>query len=129
MERARIVLRCFDGKPVTAVAASLKVRTNTVIDWRRRSATEGVADSRSAGPESDAEGGNLCRLPSHQIRACFAVDQRITNILLQIQPTGYESVGHWSTFIEFRLLFTAHHNVIHMRCAVVPVVRTVFADS
>jgi len=43
VERARIVLGCLDGKPVSAVAASLKVRPNTVIDWRRRFETEGIA--------------------------------------------------------------------------------------
>ena len=43
VERARIVLGCLEGKPVGAVAADLKVRPNTVIDWRRRFAAEGIA--------------------------------------------------------------------------------------
>ena len=43
VERARIVLGCLDGKSVNAVAASLKVRPNTVIDWRRRFQTQGFA--------------------------------------------------------------------------------------
>ena len=43
VERARIVLGCLDGKPVGTVAASLQVRPNTVIDWRRRFETEGIA--------------------------------------------------------------------------------------
>ena len=43
VERARIVLGCLDGKPVNAVAASFKVRPNTVIDWWRRFESEGIA--------------------------------------------------------------------------------------
>src|SRR6266700_2813753 len=43
VERARIVLGCLEGKPVSAVAESLKVRPNTVIDWRRRFEAEGMA--------------------------------------------------------------------------------------
>ena len=36
VERARIVLGCLEDRPVSAVAVGLKVRANTVIDWRRR---------------------------------------------------------------------------------------------
>src|SRR5712691_5697762 len=43
VERARIVLGCLEGKPVSTVAESLKVRPNTVIDWRRRFEAEGIA--------------------------------------------------------------------------------------
>lgn len=43
VERARIVLGCLAGKPVSVVAASLRVRPNTVIDWRRRFEAEGIA--------------------------------------------------------------------------------------
>src|SRR5437867_13174635 len=43
VERARIVLGCLEGKPVSAVADSLNVRPNTVIDWRRRFEAEGIA--------------------------------------------------------------------------------------
>ncbi len=46
VERARIVLQCLEGKPVSMVASSLKVRPNTVIDWRQRFVTEGVAGLR-----------------------------------------------------------------------------------
>ena len=52
VERARIVLGCVDGKPVSAIAESLKVRPNSVIDWRRRFEREGVAgleDRRRSG--------------------------------------------------------------------------------
>jgi len=34
---------CLEGKPVSAVADSLNVRPNTVIDWRRRFEAEGIA--------------------------------------------------------------------------------------
>jgi len=43
VERARIVWGCLEGKPVSAVADSLNVRPNTVIDWRRRFEAEGIA--------------------------------------------------------------------------------------
>lgn len=46
VERARIVLGCLDGKPVGAIAASLNVRPNTVIDWRRRFESGGIAGLR-----------------------------------------------------------------------------------
>src|SRR6266700_2696211 len=48
VERARIVLGCLEGKPVSAVAESLKVRPNTVIDWRRRFEAEGWLDLKTA---------------------------------------------------------------------------------
>jgi transposase len=43
VERARIVLQCLEGKAVSAVARDLKIRPNTVIDWRRRFEREGMA--------------------------------------------------------------------------------------
>lgn len=43
VERARIVLQCLEGKRVSAIARNLKVRPNTVIDWRRRFEREGIA--------------------------------------------------------------------------------------
>ena len=43
VERARIVLGCLEGTPISAVAERLNVRPNTVIDWRRRFEAEGVA--------------------------------------------------------------------------------------
>jgi transposase len=43
VERARIVLGCLEGKPISVVAENLKVRPNTVIDWRRRFEAEGIA--------------------------------------------------------------------------------------
>lgn len=46
VERARIVLGCLEGNPVGTIARSLNVRPNTVIDWRRRFETEGIAGLR-----------------------------------------------------------------------------------
>lgn len=46
VERARIVLGCLDGIPVGALAESLNVRPNTVIDWRRRFEKEGIPGLR-----------------------------------------------------------------------------------
>ena len=43
VERARIMLRCLEGRAVSAVAGELKVRPNTVIDWRRRFEQDGLA--------------------------------------------------------------------------------------
>jgi transposase len=42
VERARIVLRCIHGEAVKDIARDLGVRPNTVIDWRRRFAGEGL---------------------------------------------------------------------------------------
>ena len=42
VERARMVLRSVEGDPVTDIARDLRVRPNTVIDWRRRFQAEGV---------------------------------------------------------------------------------------
>jgi len=46
VERARIVLGLLKGDSVSAVARTLKVRPNTVIDWRRRFETQGIAGLR-----------------------------------------------------------------------------------
>jgi transposase len=43
VERARIVLRCIAGDAVKDIAGDLGIRPNTVIDWRRRFAAEGLA--------------------------------------------------------------------------------------
>src|SRR4030043_1128145 len=42
VERARIILKCLDGDSVMEIARSLKIRPNTVIDWRRRFEKEGI---------------------------------------------------------------------------------------
>jgi transposase len=46
VERARIVLGCLEGQPVSGIALRLKVRPNTVIDWRRRFETNGIGGLR-----------------------------------------------------------------------------------
>ena len=43
VERARIIIQCLQGEPVSRIAQDLKVRPNTVIDWRRRFEREGLA--------------------------------------------------------------------------------------
>ena len=43
VERAHIILQCLEGKAVNAIAQDLKIRPNTVIDWRRRFDKEGLA--------------------------------------------------------------------------------------
>ena len=43
VERAKIILHCVQGHSVSDIARSLRVRPNTVIDWRRRFEHEGVA--------------------------------------------------------------------------------------
>ncbi len=43
VERAKIIQRCLAGEPVKKIAQELKVRPNTVIDWRRRFEDKGAA--------------------------------------------------------------------------------------
>jgi len=43
VERAKIILKCLDGESVMQIARSLKIRPNTVIDWRHRFEEEGIA--------------------------------------------------------------------------------------
>lgn len=43
VERARIILGCLEGKAVSAIARELRIRPNSVIDWRRRFEAEGIA--------------------------------------------------------------------------------------
>lgn len=43
VERARMMCKLLDGESVNKVAADLKVRPNTVIDWRNRFAAHGIA--------------------------------------------------------------------------------------
>lgn len=43
VERAKIIIQCLQGEPVSSIAQDLKVRPNTVIDWRRRFESEGLA--------------------------------------------------------------------------------------
>jgi transposase len=42
VQRAKIILKCLEGKPVWQVARELEIRPNTVIDWRRRFESEGI---------------------------------------------------------------------------------------
>lgn len=43
VERAKMISKLLDGESVSKVAADLKVRPNTIIDWRNRFAAQGVA--------------------------------------------------------------------------------------
>lgn len=42
VERAKIIRRCLSGEPVKKIVQELKVRPNTVIDWRRRFDAKGI---------------------------------------------------------------------------------------
>jgi transposase len=42
VERAKIIIGCLEGKPVSHIANDLKIRPNTVIDWRRRFEENGI---------------------------------------------------------------------------------------
>ena len=46
VERARIITRCLAGESVSQIARGMKIRPNTVIDWRRRFQREGIAGLR-----------------------------------------------------------------------------------
>src|SRR5437867_114066 len=54
VDRARMVLGCIDGEPVSQIARRLRVRPNAVIDWRSRFEREGPTGlldrSRSGKP-------------------------------------------------------------------------------
>jgi len=43
VERAKIIIKCIDGEPVTKISKDLNIRPNTVTDWRRRFEKEGIA--------------------------------------------------------------------------------------
>jgi transposase len=43
VERARMICKLLDGESVSKVASDLKVRPNTIIDWRNRFAIQGIA--------------------------------------------------------------------------------------
>ena len=42
VERAKIILKCLQGEMVHSIARELKVRPNTVIEWRRRFDKQGL---------------------------------------------------------------------------------------
>lgn len=42
VERAKIIMQCVQGHAVSDIARRLRVRPNTVIDWRRRFEREGL---------------------------------------------------------------------------------------
>lgn len=42
VERAKIIQRCLRGEPVKKIAQELKIRPNTVIDWRERFNENGI---------------------------------------------------------------------------------------
>ena len=46
VERAQIVLKCLEGEGVAEIARHLKIRPNTVIEWRRRFEREGIKGLR-----------------------------------------------------------------------------------
>lgn len=43
VERAKIIMKCIQGQSVSQIAKDLKIRPNTVIDWRRRFRQSGIA--------------------------------------------------------------------------------------
>jgi transposase len=46
VERAQIILKCLGGEGVSEIARHLKIRPNTVIEWRRRFEHEGIKGLR-----------------------------------------------------------------------------------
>ncbi|MBF0475535.1 MAG: IS630 family transposase [Deltaproteobacteria bacterium] len=80
VERAQIVLQCLQGKSVAMIARDLKIRPNTVIEWRRRFDSEGIDGlydlPRSGKPRQyDDEFRNLVlktlELPPPSGQACW----------------------------------------------------------
>jgi transposase len=43
VERAKIIIKCLEGRLVNQIAKELDIRPNTVIDWRRRFEKEGIS--------------------------------------------------------------------------------------
>jgi len=43
VERAKIIIKCLEGRPVNQIAKELDIRPNTVIDWRHRFEKEGIS--------------------------------------------------------------------------------------
>lgn len=76
VERAKIIMQCLEGKAVNQIARDMKVRPNTVIDWRRRFAEKGVP--------------GLCDLPRSGKPAHYNKDfrDRVLAALEQPPPTG-----------------------------------------
>jgi transposase len=46
VERAKIIVKCLEGEGVAEIARNLKIRPNTVIEWRRRFEREGIKGLR-----------------------------------------------------------------------------------
>jgi transposase len=42
VERAKIIMGCLEGRSVSGIARGLKIRPNTVIEWRHRFEKEGI---------------------------------------------------------------------------------------
>lgn len=42
VKRAKIIIGCLEGKPVSHIARDLKIRPNTVINWRNRFEEKGI---------------------------------------------------------------------------------------
>ncbi|MEU2589038.1 helix-turn-helix domain-containing protein [Streptomyces avermitilis] len=62
-ERARIVLACADGKPITRVAAEFEATADTVRKWRSAHRTgRGGAEPGQGGAE---RGGRKCAVAGH----------------------------------------------------------------
>ena len=79
VERARIVLACLEGEPVTQIAHRLRVRPNTVMEWRNRFASEGLA-------------GLVDRArPGKPVQYGPAFRQRVLDVLEQVPRRGRPS--------------------------------------
>lgn len=80
VERAKMVLRCIAGEPVSQIARHLQVRPNTVIDWRGRFVREGLPGLRDrARPGKPVQYGADFR-------------KRVLELLEQPPPEGQ---AHW----------------------------------
>ena len=70
VERAKMILQCVQGHAVSDIARRLRVRPNTVIDWRRRFEREGVP---------------ACGSPRHIAAACPGADDLPDQVRLRVQ--------------------------------------------
>ena len=81
VERAKMILGCIEGEPVSQIARRLHVRPNTVIDWRRRLEREGLP-------------GLLDRSrPDKQVKYGADFRKQVLELLEQPPPEGGEKKG------------------------------------
>jgi len=92
VERARMMCKLLDGESINKVANDLKVRPNTVIDWRDRFAAHGIAGLHDR-PRSG-------KPPKYGLELRTRVLQTLELPPLPASPVGM--VRHWPSTLTLR---------------------------